>query len=146
MAHIHTHTHVCMLWPHTLRFFGRKPSDVYVRARPIRRGRKWLSTVWCECVEELWPLCSTVAQVTWTRGGKWMGTDALLILHVHSDWKSYGRLEKRLNPRLCSLSDQEICLNRIHTHTVCRGSIAIDESPGFPSYKQMWSPGIFIVM
>lgn len=36
-----------------------------------------------ERVEDVHVLCSAVAQVTWTKGGKLRGTKILLILHVH---------------------------------------------------------------
>ena len=41
-------------------------------------------------------MCSTVAQVTRTRGEE--DGNSASVLHVRSDWESYGGLGRRLNP------------------------------------------------
>lgn len=58
-------------------------------------------------------------------------------------WET-GRL---LNPPACGwFWAPSLPQSHTHQHTVCKGRIAIDESPGFPSFEQTWNPGIFIVM
>lgn len=120
---------------------GRKPFDVlYVSDRTplsIGRGRKSLSTVWCERVKVLWAIYSTVAVVTWTRDEERMGTGGLLCLHAHSDWENYGRLEGSLI--LLSVDDSmfPVCLNHTHTNTPCaKGGLQLMNPQVFPPWSR----------
>lgn len=116
---------------------GRKPCDVCLRAQTIRRGRKSLSTFWCERVKKLWTICSTVAVVTWTRDGKRMGTGGLVCLHFPLRLEELWKTWRRLNPLpLLPVWPRDLPQSHtVHTNSVQRG----DCNWWIPRFSLLWA-------